>query len=524
MRLSNYFLPSLKETPADAELASHRYMLRAGMIRKLASGLYTWLPLGLRVLRKVEAIIREEMQSVGALEILMPAVQPAELWQETGRWEKYGKELLRFNDRHDREFCFGPTHEEVITKLVSNEVRSYKQLPLIMFQIQTKFRDEIRPRFGLMRAREFMMKDAYSFHTDSDSLQETYDAMFASYKRIFSRLGLDFRAVLADSGSIGGAKSHEFHVLSESGEDLLAYSDSSEYAANLEKAEALLLDDDVNPGPVRVMVNKIKGHECEFLFLCRSDDLLNTVKLENILGSEILSIVDAAIEDSKPGAVIYADKFLQNDTMLAYELEDETREFNLQDLDNVEFVDVRNVRDGDASPDGCGKLRIVRGIEVGHVFQLGDCYTSKMNSQVLGSNGKNSTLQSGCYGIGVSRVVAAAIEQNHDDRGIIWSDTMAPFRIMILPLLWHKSFRVKELAEKLYQDLTDAGFEVLLDDRKERAGVMFSTADLIGIPHVLVISEKCIEAGQVEYARRSDASKEFLPLDNVVELMVKELA
>ncbi len=541
MRLNNYFLPSLKETPAEAELTSHRYMLRSGMIRKLASGLYTWLPLGLRVLHKVEQIIRAEMNAVGAQEILMPAVQPAELWQESGRWDKYGKELLRFHDRHDREFCFGPTHEEVITKLVAADVRSYKQLPLTLYQIQMKFRDEIRPRFGLMRAREFLMKDAYSFHTSQESLQETYDAMFAAYKRIFTRLGLDFRAVIADSGSIGGTGSHEFHVLSESGEDVIAYSDGSDYAANLEKAAAL---PSVSGSTVAVdyMVVLSQG-EYKFL-LYAAGDTLNDVKIANFFHGNDFVVLDAAAKKHYVANIaapeyfplIIADHSLRQALTMQLQLDErleKTFEFCFSESsdnnichipkDRTMFADLRNVRAGDNSPDGKGTLHLVRGIEVGHVFQLGDKYTAAMGANVLGQDGKNSALLSGCYGIGVSRVVAAAIEQKHDERGIIWSDAMAPYQIIILPLLWHKSFRVKELAEKIYADLTAKGYEVMLDDRKERAGVMFSTAELIGIPHTLVISEKGIEAGQIEYNHRATNGKENVAVDRILQFITEKV-
>lgn len=423
MLTSQFLLATLKETPADAELVSHQLMLRAGMIRKLASGLYTWLPLGFRVLKKVENIVREEMNRAGSLEILMPAIQPAELWMETERWEKYGHELLKIKDRHEREFCFGPTHEEIVTNLMRNELNSYKQLPVNVFQIQTKFRDEIRPRFGVMRAREFLMKDSYSFHVDVDSLKETYQKMFDAYVKIFTRLGLQFRAVLADTGQIGGAFSHEFQVLAESGEDVIAYSDSSDYAANIERAENL--------------------------------------------------------EGTTP------------------------------------------IKEGDSSPDGKGKLKFARGIEVGHVFQLGDKYSKSMNLSVLGENGKALHPQMGCYGIGVSRIVAAAIEQNHDDKGIIWKDAMTPFQIAIVPMQMHKAYRVRELAMKLYTELKSCGFEVLLDDRHERPGMMFAEMDLIGIPHRIVVGERGIDAGIVEYKHRTSATAENIAIDHIVTTIKK---
>lgn len=425
MLTTQFLLATVKETPADAELISHQLMLRAGLIRKLASGLYTWLPTGLRVLKKVENIVREEMNHAGAMEILMPAVQPAELWQETDRWEKYGNELLKIKDRHERDFCFGPTHEEVVTHLMRNELNSYKQLPMNVYQIQTKFRDEIRPRFGVMRAREFLMKDAYSFHTDMASLQETYQVMYDAYMKIFTRLGLRFRPVFADTGQIGGAYSHEFQVLADSGEDIIVYSDGSDYAANIERAENL--------------------------------------------------------EKTHP------------------------------------------VKEGDTSPDGKGKLKFARGIEVGHVFQLGDKYSQAMNLSVLDEAGKAFHPQMGCYGIGVSRIVAAAIEQNNDERGIIWPQAMAPFQIAIVPMQLHKAYRVREKAFELYEKLRFIGFDVLLDDRKERAGVMFSDMDLIGIPHRLVISEKGIDAGTVEYKHRTSDNVEHIAMDDVIAVLEKKL-
>jgi len=420
---SQFFLATLKETPSDAELISHQLMLRAGLIRKLASGLYTWLPLGLCVLKKVENIVREEMNRAGALEILMPAIQPAELWIESERWEKYGKELLKIKDRHERDFCFGPTHEEVVTNLMRGELNSYKQLPLNVYQIQTKFRDEIRPRFGVMRAREFIMKDSYSFHSDIESLKKTYQIMYDTYVKIFTRLGLRFRAVLAVTGQIGGDFSHEFQVLAESGEDIIVYSDQSDYAANIERAENL--------------------------------------------------------EKTTP------------------------------------------VKEGDNSPDGKGKLKFARGIEVGQVFQLGDKYSKSMNLTVLDESGKAIHPQMGCYGIGVSRILAAAIEQNNDAKGIIWPDAMAPFQIAIVPMQMHKAYRVRDAAMKLYNELKNAGFEVLLDDRNERAGVMFSTMDLIGIPHRLVISERGIDAGTIEYKHRTSDAVENIPMDQIVAMLQK---
>lgn len=563
MRLSQYFFVTLKEVPADAEIVSHQLLLRAGMIRKLASGLYTWLPLGLRVLKKVENIIREEMNRIGGIEVLMPAVQPAELWQESGRWQQYGPELLRIYDRHEREFCFGPTHEEIITDLVRREVRSYKQLPLTLYQIQTKFRDEIRPRFGIMRAREFLMKDAYSFHETVDSLQQTYVAMYDAYSRIFNRLGLKFRAVQADTGSIGGSFSHEFQVLANSGEDLIAYSDNSDYAANIELATALV-PNGAHPAPTAAMkmvetpgkytidaVSKflhkppqqsvktllVAGTETEIVALIlRGDHELNAIKaqklpqvanplrmaapekIREIIGCDPGSIGPVGL---KIPMIVDRDAAMLSDFVCGANQNDQ-HYINVnweRDVSLPEVADLRNVIEGDLSPDGKGKLLLTRGIEVGHIFQLGEKYSAAMDAKVLDENGKAVTIIMGTYGIGVSRVVAAAIEQHHDEYGIIWPDAMAPFQIALLPMNLHKSYRVKEVCDQLYADLQAAGFEVLYDDRKERAGVMFADMDLIGIPHRIVIGERGLDNNTVEYKPRRGDNIETIELKNVVQFL-----
>ncbi len=565
MRTSQMLLSTLKETPADAEVISHQLMLRAGMIRRLASGLYSWLPLGLRVLRKVENIVREEMDRAGAQELLMPAIQPAELWQESGRWDQYGPELLRLTDRHQREFCFGPTHEEVITDLVRREIQSYKQLPANFYQIQTKFRDEVRPRFGVMRAREFLMKDAYSFHLDSGSLQETYDIMFQTYSRIFTRLGLDFRAVLADTGSIGGRASHEFHVLASSGEDAIAFSDSSDYAANVELAEALP-PAEPRPLPARPMQSVetpgqrsieevcaflnieprhtvktllVKGEEERVIALVlRGDHELNAIKAEKL--PQVRSPLSFADEDeiraatgAAPGSVgpvglsipVIADHSAARLGDFVCGANRDGRHLTGvnwgRDLPEPESADLRNVVEGDPSPDGKGRLVIRRGIEVGHIFQLGDKYSTALKATALDENGRQKVLEMGCYGIGVSRVVAAAIEQNHDQHGIIWPAAIAPFQVALLPMNMHKSQRVRDFAEQLYQRLQAAGIEVLFDDRRERAGVMFADMELIGIPHRLVIGERGLDAGTAEYKGRRDSDSQQLPLEEIVEQMAR---
>jgi len=560
MRTSQFPLQTLKETPADAEIPSHRLMLRAGLIRKLASGLYVWLPLGLRVLRKVERIVREEMDAAGALELSMPVVQPAELWQESGRWEQYGPELLRFHDRHNREFCLGPTHEEIITDLARNQLKSYRQLPVNFYQIQTKFRDEIRPRFGVMRAREFLMKDAYSFHVDQASLQQTYDLMHAAYSRIFERCGLDFRPVAADTGSIGGSGSHEFHVLADSGEDAIAFSTESDYAANVELAEAIPATSE-RPAPAKEMtlvdtpdartiaelveqfglpmeqtVKTLVVEAAEgglIALLVRGDHELNEIKAEKL--PQVASPLRFASEDeiraaigAGPGSLgpvnlpipAIADRSV---AMLA----DFSAGANIdgkhwfginweRDVALPEVADIRNVVEGDPSPDGKGTLTIARGIEVGHIFQLGTKYSEAMNATVLDENGKAVTMTMGCYGIGVSRVVGAAIEQHHDDRGIIWPLSIAPFQVSLLPMQMKKSEKVRAATEKLYQDLLDAGIEVLFDDRDQRPGVMFADHELMGIPMRVVVGERSLDKGEVEFRLRGASDNEMIPLDSIV--------
>ncbi len=568
MRVSRFLLATQKEVPADAEIISHQLMLRAGMIRKLAAGLYTWLPLGLRVLRKVEAIVREEMNRAGALEVLMPAVQPAELWQESGRWEEYGPELLRMQDRHGRDFCLGPTHEEIITDLIRHELRSYKQLPGNFYQIQTKFRDEVRPRFGIMRAREFIMKDAYSFHLDKASLDDTYQIMHQTYCRIFDRLGLDYRPVRADSGAIGGSLSHEFHVLAESGEDAIAFSDESDYAANTELAEALAPDgtrpaasEDMSTvdTPTQHSIEEVSQYlgmsagkclktlivngedDALIALVLRGDHELNPIKAEKI--EAVANPLTFANEDSikkiigcAPGSIgptglsipIYVDRSaaVVADFVCGANIDGQhLKGVNWgRDLPDAEVVDIRTVAEGDPSPDGKGKLVIKRGIEVGHIFQLGTKYSEALNARVLDENGKSVIISMGCYGIGVSRVVAAAIEQNHDQYGIIWPDVLAPFQIALLPMNMHKSGRVRAAAETLYTELQAAGFDVLLDDRKERPGVMFADMELIGIPHRLVIGEKGLDKGILEYKNRRNSEKQDVPADTIIEFLCKRIS
>ena len=553
MRASQYLIATLKETPADAEIISHQLMLRAGMIRRLASGLYTWLPLGLRVLRKVERIVREEMNRAGALEVLMPVVQPSELWEESGRWQEYGPELLRISDRHQRPFCLGPTHEEVITDLVRTEIQSYRQLPVNLYQIQTKFRDEVRPRFGIMRAREFLMKDAYSFHVDQASLQKTYDAMHAAYTAIFTRLGLDFRPVLADTGSIGGSHSHEFHVLASSGEDAIAFSNESQYAANTEMAEALApagdrpaanqtleevatpgkhtIDDvcaqlDVRPDQVAktLVVHGADPETPLVALILRGDHQLNEIKAEKLpaLANPLTFACDEEIRQQIGcGTGSLGPRGLNIPTIVdraAAHLADfvcgANRDgFHLtgvnweRDCPLGEIADLRDVVEGDPSPDGQGTLVIKRGIEVGHIFQLGDKYSEAMDARVLNEQGREQTLIMGCYGIGVSRVVAAAIEQNHDEHGITWPDTLAPFQVALIPINLHKSKEVSETCEQLYQQLTARGVDVLfMDEPKARLGVMLADVELIGIPHRIVVGDRGLEKGVVEYKGRRDAA------------------
>ena len=572
MRVSQILLATLKETPADAEVISHQLMLRAGMVRPLASGLYTWLPMGVRVLRKVEAIVRQEMNRAGGQEILMSAVQPAELWQESGRWEEFGPELLRLRDRHDREFCIGPTHEEVITDWVRREIRSYKQLPINFYQIQTKFRDEVRPRFGVMRAREFIMKDAYSFDLNEASLAQSYDKMYAAYERIFARTGLDFRIVEADSGAIGGSRSHEFHVLADSGEDAIAFSTQSNFAANVELVPCPPGSVDRRaPGEDMRTVDTPGMHTidavCEFLGL-GAEKTLKTLLVDADDGGVVAVIVrgDHELNLIKVGSLPHVAKpvsFASAETIIkvtgtapgsfgpvglevptfvdhaAAVLADfvcgaNTDDQHLvgvnwgRDLAEPTSHDLRNAISGDPSPDGSGALNVARGIEVGHVFQLGTKYSEAMNAVVLDEQGDAVTLSMGCYGIGVTRVVAAAIEQNHDDRGIIFPTAIAPFQVVLLPMNMHKSNRLREAAEALHRDLESAGVEVLLDDRGVRPGVMFADAELIGIPHRLVLGDRGLDAGVAEYKSRSGGESTEVPLANAVafisELIRKDLA
>lgn len=569
MRASRYLIATQKETPADAEIISHQLMLRAGMIRKLAAGLYTWLPMGLRVLRKVERIVREEMDKSGAQEVLMPAIQPAELWQESGRWEQYGGELLRMHDRHGRDFCFGPTHEEVITDLMRNELNSYKELPANFYQIQTKFRDERRPRFGVMRAREFLMKDAYSFHLNAESLDETYQVMHRTYCAIFDRLGLDYRPVQADSGAIGGNASHEFHVLASSGEDAIAFSTESDYAANIEKAEAMAptgsrpepskaMTEVATPGQKTIdavagflqieaadsvktlLVHAERTEDADqglVALILRGDHSLNEIKAENLDGvAEPLTMAtDAEIEAAvgcTPGSIgpvklpipIIVDRsaahladFVCGANKEGYHLTGVNWE---RDVELTRVADMRNAIEGDPSPDGRGTLEIRRGIEVGHIFKLGNKYSQAMNATVLDENGKSALLEMGCYGVGVSRIVAAAIEQNYDDRGILWPDAIAPFEVVIVTLNAHKSPTVMDAGEKLYAQLRQAGFDALLDDRNERPGVKFADMELIGIPHRIVVSDRGLAAGTLEYKGRQDADKQDLPIENILPFLI----
>ncbi|MFC6380951.1 proline--tRNA ligase [Psychrobacter glacincola] len=566
MKASQFLFATLKETPNDADIASSQLMVRAGLIRKIASGLYIWLPMGLRVLQKVERIVREEMQNIGAQEVLMPMTQPAELWQLTGRFNDYGPELLRFKDRHDRDFVLGPTHEEVITNLAQGELRSYKQLPITFFQIQNKFRDEIRPRFGVMRAREFTMKDAYSFHVDQASLAKTYDEMFDAYTRIFTRLGLDFRAVQADTGSIGGFASHEFHVLADSGEDDIAFSDSSEYAANVELAESVSTTerqpatmprenvDTVNMPTCEAVAEHlnielattvktliVQGHTAEgepqlIAVVLRGDHTLNTIKAEKIDAANV-PLTMATEEELKAAGLhkgyigveldmpIFVDRAaaaLSDFVSGANETSKHTTGMNWErDAHITQIVDIRNVHEGDPSPDGKGTLQIKRGIEVGHIFQLGDKYSQAMNCTVSGEDGKPVTLMMGCYGIGVSRIIAAAIEQNNDDNGIMWpktpnvSDSLAPFEVAIVPMK-SKEDTVMQTAIALYDELKALGINVLLDDRNERPGVKFADLELIGIPHRIVVSDRNLAEDKYEYVNRRDSEKQLLSHDDVL--------
>ncbi len=567
MRLSQFHLHTSKETPADAEIASHQLMLRAGMIRKLAAGIYTWSPLGLRVLRKVEAVVREEMERAGAMELLMPAVQPAELWQETGRWERFGGQLLKIKDRMQRDFCFGPTHEEVITDLARVELRSYRQLPVNFFQIQTKFRDEIRPRFGVMRAREFLMKDAYSFHLDEICLAQTYNTMYEAYARIFTRLGLHFRAVEADTGAIGGKASHEFHVLADSGEDALAISDSSQYAANVEMAEALAPAAPTPQPSAELTTVATPGQRtieevCAFLGVAK-ESCLKTLLVKGrgglvalcMRGDHELNEVKAAKLAELPGELVLADEaeirarlgcglgylgpvglgdiplLVDRSAMVMADFVCGANADNAhlqgvnwgRDAVPTRIVDLRKVQAGDPSPDGKGALQIVRGIEVGHVFQLGQTYAEKMGATVLDEQGKARVMHMGCYGIGVSRIVAAAIEQNHDDRGMRWPAPMAPFQVVLCSIGGNQSEAVRDAAASLYAQLQAAGMEVVFDDRGLRPGVMFADLELIGIPHRLVISERGLAQGQIEYRLRAADANEMWSLTDVITELQRRL-
>jgi prolyl-tRNA synthetase len=566
MRFSQFALTTLKEVPAEAEIISHQLMLRAGLIRRLASGLFTWMPLGLRVLRKVEKVVREEMDRAGALELLMPAVQPAELWQESGRWDQYGPLLLRMHDRHDREFCFGPTHEEVITDIARRELRSYKQLPVNYYQVQTKFRDEIRPRFGVMRSREFIMKDAYSFDIDQEGMRESYDRMHAAYTAIFERLGLRFRVVDADSGEIGGSRSQEFHVLADSGEDAIAYCDEDGYASNVETA-ATVPSDGERPAPtgefekiptpdVRTIEELcsllgvrpdqtlktliVEGTHGPVALVLRGDHELNAVKAQKLDGvaSPLTMAGAGAIRQAagaEPGSLgpvgldlrVYFDHAVAKLADFACGANEDGFHYTGvnfgRDLPEPETVDLRNVVEGDPTPGGKGNLSIARGIEVGHIFQLGSKYSEAMNATVQAPDGTNQVMEMGCYGIGITRIVGAAIEQNHDDDGIIWPGPLAPFDVVLVPINLHRSDEVREAADSLYSELKEAGFEVLLDDRDARPGVKFADAELIGIPHRVVIGDRGLAKGLLEYRHRRDAESRDLKREEVLEL-IKESA
>ncbi len=567
MRVSKFPLLTIKETPADAEISSHKLMLRSGMIRRLAAGLYTWTHLGLRVLRKVENIVRDEMNNAGALEMQMPTVQPTELWEESGRLAQYGPELLRFNDRHDREFCYGPTHEEIITDFARKELKSHKQLPINLYQIHTKFRDEIRPRYGVMRAREFLMKDAYSFHTSYDCMEQEYQNMFTAYSNMFTRMGLEFRPVLADTGSIGGKKSHEFHVLASSGEDAIAFSDSSDYAANVELAEAVMPTEpraeatenlETVDTPNQHTIEEISsfldvpksrclktlivaGSETPVVALIlRGDDELNEIKADKLeeVESPIRFATDEEIENAigcNKGSLgplglkipVITDRNTTN-------VSDFTCGANIngkhlrgvnweRDLPLPKIADIRKVKDGDPSPDGKGVLSITKGVEVGHIFQLGTKYSDALNASVQNEGGGSQTMIMGTYGIGVSRIVASAIEQNNDERGIIWPDSIAPFQIAVLPMNMNKSYRVKEKAEELYNELRMAGFDVIFDDRKVRPGFMFADMELIGIPHRIVIGDKGLDRGVIEYRKRDQSENQDIPIDEIIDFLKKNV-
>ena len=568
MKSSQFFISTLKEAPAEAALPSHKLMLRAGLIKANASGLYTWMPMGLRVLRKVENIVREEMNRAGAIELLMPVIQPADLWKESGRWDFYGDELLRITDRHDNEFCFSPTCEEMVTDIVRKEINSYKQLPKNFYHINIKFRDERRPRFGVMRAREFVMKDAYSFHADFASLQETYQAMYDAYCRVFGRLGLNFRPVAADTGSIGGTGSHEFQVLAESGEDVIAYSDASDYAANVELAQTLPLSgsraaaqknlEKVHTPEVKTIAqlvdflqipveNTLKSIVVEgenegelVLLLLRGDHEFNDIKAEKLAGvksplamaqpEHILAAFGANGGSLGPVGFkgkVYADFATEKGADWVIGANEDGFHytgFNFgRDAAEPEFADIRNVVAGDPSPCGKGSLQLARGIEVGHVFQLRDKYSAALNASFLDNNGKSQIMEMGCYGIGITRVVAAAIEQNHDERGIIWTDAMAPFAAVIVPMNYKKSEAVREAADKIYADLLADGVDVLLDDRDERAGVLLADSELLGIPHRIVIGDRGLKEGNVEYARRTDSEAQSVPVGEIAAHVAAQL-
>ena len=568
MKSSQFFISTLKEAPAEAALPSHKLMLRAGLIKANASGLYTWMPMGLRVLRKVENIVREEMNRAGAIELLMPVIQPADLWKESGRWDFYGDELLRITDRHDNEFCFSPTCEEMVTDIVRKEINSYKQLPKNFYHINIKFRDERRPRFGVMRAREFVMKDAYSFHADFASLQETYQAMYDAYCRVFGRLGLNFRPVAADTGSIGGTGSHEFQVLAESGEDVIAYSDASDYAANVELAQTLPLSgsraaaqknlEKVHTPEVKTIAqlvdflqipveNTLKSIVVEgenegelVLLLLRGDHEFNDLKAEKLAGvksplamaqpEHILAAFGANGGSLGPVGFkgkVYADFATEKGADWVIGANEDGFHytgFNFgRDAAEPEFADIRNVVAGDPSPCGKGSLQLARGIEVGHVFQLRDKYSAALNASFLDNNGKSQIMEMGCYGIGITRVVAAAIEQNHDERGIIWTDAMAPFAAVIVPMNYKKSEAVREAADKIYADLLADGVDVLLDDRDERAGVLLADSELLGIPHRIVIGDRGLKEGNVEYARRTDSEAQSVPVGEIAAHVAAQL-
>jgi len=557
MKTSQFFISTLKEAPQDAELKSHQLMVRAGYVKRLSSGLYTWMPIGLRVLRKIENIIRDEMNASGAVELLMPAIQPAELWQETGRWQQFGPQMLKINDRHENEFCFGPTHEEVITDIARKELNSYKQLPINFYQIQTKFRDEIRPRFGVMRAREFLMKDAYSFHANENCLQKMYELMFETYNRIFSRIGLQFRSVAADSGAIGGDASHEFHVLADSGEDVIAYSDQSEYAANIEKASTVFkkASKENNVPTEKVHTPEITTIEAlqEFfkidtqsilkaVVFNHDDELvicfvpgnreINLVKLEKVIGSNRFRV--AKDEELKkhgliPGFIgpegndhirkLFDYSIIEMENMVCGANEEHYHFTNFQLSNTEKFVDITNVVEGDVSPDESGKLKFCRGIEVGHIFQLGKKYSESMQASILNEEGKSQTMTMGCYGIGVSRIVAAAIEQNNDENGMILPKSIAPFELIIVPIGYHKNDNVRTQANKIYEDLLESGIDVILDDRDARPGIMFAESDLIGIPNRLVIGEKSLNENKVEFKSRTESNPEMINVPDLIQFI-----